>query len=192
MDNGHSPHGECGLKFRRRSPLYAQHGSLPAWGVRVEIAWAGTCRCGTTSLPAWGVRVEMFSGRIRGQAPQGHSPHGECGLKFVMGRFSSSSTMSLPAWGVRVEIRCSPPERTPSRCHSPHGECGLKCACRRSGVHADESLPAWGVRVEIPRCSPGRSPCRCHSPHGECGLKFVLGVYLKPVLSVTPRMGSAG
>ena len=34
--------------------------SLPAWGVRVEIAIPRTSASGRRSLPAWGVRVEMY------------------------------------------------------------------------------------------------------------------------------------
>ena len=33
----HSPHGECGLKLSDVVSVVAIAGSLPAWGVRVEI-----------------------------------------------------------------------------------------------------------------------------------------------------------
>ena len=36
----HSPHGECGLKFGEPAPMRRDDGSLPAWGVRVEIILA--------------------------------------------------------------------------------------------------------------------------------------------------------
>ena len=34
----------------------------------------------------------------------GHSPHGECGLKFAHAVMKAPAGRSLPAWGVRVEI----------------------------------------------------------------------------------------
>ena len=56
----HSPHGECGLKFADVLDGYNRtHESLPAWGVRVEIASFRSSRSSSWSLPAWGVRVEI-------------------------------------------------------------------------------------------------------------------------------------
>ena len=56
-------------------------GSLPAWGVWIEI-WRGASQNGIDlSLPAWGVWIEiaLFAA---GRGPAAcHSPHGECGLK---------------------------------------------------------------------------------------------------------------
>ena len=54
------------------------------------------------SLPAWGERVEILS-LCSNVQEKGHSPHGECGLKY--------EDFDLPARRVG---------------HSPHGECGLK------------------------------------------------------------------
>ena len=47
-----------------------------------------------------------------------HSPHGECGLKYVAKVEADSVVVSLPAWGVRVEIIafqavCNPYKVTP-------------------------------------------------------------------------------
>ena len=56
----------------------------------------------------------------------GHSPHGECGLKFH--RYAGMATR---------------------RRHSPHGECGLKYHPFVQIRHAGLSLPARGVWVEI-------------------------------------------
>ena len=55
------------------------------------------------SLPAWGVRVEILP-FFKAGSKQGHSPHGECGLKCAGSSRSSGPCGSLPAWGVRVEI----------------------------------------------------------------------------------------
>ena len=57
--NCHSPHGECGLKYGGDQGVLRQIGSLPAWGVRVEIAYWALTGNYNASLPAWGVRVEM-------------------------------------------------------------------------------------------------------------------------------------
>ena len=56
--------------------------SLPAWGVRVEIASFRSSRSSSWSLPAWGVRVEI------GSLSQG-----------------LGCLKSLPAWGVRVAMK---------------------------------------------------------------------------------------
>ena len=144
----HSPHGECGLKFGRSSvqtnrrkslPAWGvrvemlsssasppSQWSLPAWGVRVEMASSATQRLMATSLPAWGVRVEICFGSTSSSRGRGHSPHGECGLKFAR--------QADRRRGLR---------------HSPHGECGLKLVIDDLGKDAPTSLPAWGVRVEI-------------------------------------------
>ena len=56
--------------------------SLPAWGVRVEIRVSGCAGLLNGSLPAWGVRVEINSLSLDDMVGKGHSPHGECGLKY--------------------------------------------------------------------------------------------------------------
>ena len=56
---GHSPHGECGLKFAQAELRVHLLRSLPAWGVRVEIWTLATVEGLEASLPAWGVRVEI-------------------------------------------------------------------------------------------------------------------------------------
>ena len=37
----------------------------------------------------------------------GHSPHGECGLKFAKPQIDANNKRSLPAWGVWIEILTS-------------------------------------------------------------------------------------
>ena len=59
-------------------------------------------------------------------ADKGHSPHGECGLKFTQQEIDYISAG-----------------------HSPHGECGLKSVSAQKSSFEMSSLPAWGVRVEI-------------------------------------------
>ena len=59
MSARHSPHGECGLKYPDRPDHHERDGSLPAWGVRVEIKTFVPVGVEITSLPAWGVRVEI-------------------------------------------------------------------------------------------------------------------------------------
>ena len=81
LADSHSPHGECGLKYGQDLRQNAMAGSLPAWGVRVEINCTSRWRPGGASLPAWGARVEICRARI---------------LRLAR--------LSLPAWGVRVEI----------------------------------------------------------------------------------------
>ena len=78
------------------------------------------------SLPAWGVRVEINWLAYEFSALVCHSPHGECGLKFVKLIGNLHGLTSLPAWGVRVEI----------------------CTIYAASIMC-MSLPAWGVRVEI-------------------------------------------
>ena len=84
---GHSPHGECGLKSTRIIDSLLQVESLPAWGVWIEIGGVTTSTSGwTTSLPAWGVWIEITIKLDIVQSVRGHSPHGECGLKWAGGR----------------------------------------------------------------------------------------------------------
>ena len=81
---GHSPHGECGLKFTEFSLPAGVAESLPAWGVWIEIlAILPTLYNQTLSLPAWGVWIEIS----------------RCALLFL-----KSTDESLPAWGVWIEI----------------------------------------------------------------------------------------
>ena len=47
--NGHSPHGECGLKSKGSCEAALSAWSLPAWGVRVEIHYAHNT-CGVHSV----------------------------------------------------------------------------------------------------------------------------------------------
>ena len=59
-------------------------------------------------------------------ARMSHSPQGECGLKFLLGRNVGNH-----------------------QCHSPQGECGLKYDFARQIIVFGESLPARGVWIEI-------------------------------------------
>ena len=102
-----------------------------------------------------------------------HSPHGECGLKYLIGPdYPQELDMSLPAWGVRVEIwtrlRRLPPTRSLPAW-------GVRVEIRNSLISLAmslRSLPAWGVRVEMRRSLRCAATTRRHSPHGECGLKY--------------------
>ena len=59
--SGHSPHGECGLKYVHRGLELGRDGHSPHG------------ECGLKSVHPFA--VEPLRGR--------HSPHGECGLKYV-------------------------------------------------------------------------------------------------------------
>ena len=114
---GHSPHGECGLKSSRTYNKININLSLPARGVWVEIEAVPQYGDTTPSLPARGVWVEIVILLLLDATPVCHSPHGECGLKFVLSKSMYFCT-----------------------CHSPHGECGLKFERRpRIGVHLGHS-----------------------------------------------------
>ncbi len=60
MQDGRSPHGECGLKSETK--LY----NAPD----------------DASLPTRGVWIEILDSQAFLRSPQCRSPHGECGLKF--------------------------------------------------------------------------------------------------------------
>ncbi len=165
---GHSPHGECGLKSYCERGIARFDGSLPAWGVRVEIRLvissirSAPCHsphgeCGLKSYPSTTLR-----------SLAGHSPHGECGLKLPCPDPFNGGHRHSPhgECGLKSTLRETMPE--PSG-HSPHGECGLKFSAFVSRPFRPGSLPAWGVRVEITH-----PPCDSWS------------------ICVTPRMGSAG
>ena len=57
--------------------------SLPARGVWVEITRSCGCLGNEVSLPARGVWVEINDTSNGSCTNNGHSPRGECGLKFV-------------------------------------------------------------------------------------------------------------
>ena len=77
-----SPHGECGLKFKKYALFYNA----------------------TTSLPAWGVWIEISLHSRQGIGKPSRSPHGECGLKSCGIDLYTAYPLSLPAWGVWIEI----------------------------------------------------------------------------------------
>ena len=79
------------------------------------------------SLPARGVWIEITQDTISYRDLLGHSPQGECGLKF-----------KKQAGGGRETAR-----------HSPQGECGLKFLFFRAVVLFHPSLPARGVWIEM-------------------------------------------
>ena len=58
-------------------------GSLPAWGVWIEIFLTDLGVMAITSLPAWGVWIEIIRDTLTAPAVKCRSPHGECGLKFL-------------------------------------------------------------------------------------------------------------
>ena len=124
----HSPHGECGLKSGLSGLYEGTPGSLPAWGVWIDIIWF----------------LSAFICHLC------HSPHGECGLKYNRKALPFVAGRSLPAWGVWIEIYSRVCTR-PVNCdrHSPHGECGLKFCVPVFVVLCPASLPAWGVWIEI-------------------------------------------
>ena len=79
-------------------------GSLPAWGVWIEITPRFVHVRPRASLPAWGVWIEILKG------------HG-CLVAVIA---------SLPAWGVWIEMLTVCHQETHEKRRSPHGECGLK------------------------------------------------------------------
>ena len=149
-DLGHSPHGECGLKF-----THSLSCQIHSWGHSPHG------ECGLKSVPL----------ARPNSAPLCHSPHGECGLKYIILYHLRGSLASLPAWGVWIEITgitilsYSSERHSPhGECglkfrdfgysyekfgHSPHGECGLKSVVKTSLSDSITSLPAWGVWIEI-------------------------------------------
>ena len=144
--------------------------SLPARGVRVEISSDLRGRPPVVVAPARGVRVEIYAVASNVFAAAGHSPQGECGLKFRLSqrrrggtrRHSPQGECGLKYFFERVPLKF--------RSHSPQGECGLKFLHVLGGGIGKQSLPARGVRVEI--CSSIHvDAVRGHSPQGECGLK---------------------
>ena len=56
------------------------------------------------SLPSWGVWIEIRMFVLDRLNRPRHSPHGECGLKYVMTSLTYQSKKSLPSWGVWIEI----------------------------------------------------------------------------------------
>ena len=134
----HSPHGECGLKSVHLNAGGGTGTSLPAWGVRVEIHPSNSVPFVAPSLPAWGVRVEMTTAERIARYMRGHSPHGECGLKFAERLVLPSVLPSHSPHGECGLKSIVPPFPAKSSGHSPHGECGLKsrrgrtraCRCR--------------------------------------------------------------
>ena len=194
----HSPHGECGLKSSKSPSLLNNFASLPARGVWVEISSPSPSLIGSLSLPARGVWVEIWH-RPPCRRPSGsHSPHGECGLKFLFLSFGLGRVLGHSPHGEcglklsRPDLLCrqgghSPhgecglkfrlrDEAPPLPGHSPHGECGLKLHDRTATASKRRlrSLPARGVWVEMATCMgiEPRGGARRHSPHGECGLKL--------------------
>ena len=74
--------------------------SLPARGVWVEILLhRRSQRMRPQSLPARGVWVEITSQVPRRPLPARHSPHGECGLKFVRVRVLDAQVRVTPRTG---------------------------------------------------------------------------------------------
>ena len=56
------------------------------------------------SLPAWGVWIEIEPDYAAIAAEASRSPHGECGLKYQSRCGGYGAYGSLPAWGVWIEI----------------------------------------------------------------------------------------
>ena len=77
------------------------------------------------------------------------SPHGECGLKYILSEPSIEALGSLPAWGVWIEMYVKGGGERENTRRSPHGECGLKCVLDVGARSDRSSLPAWGVWIEI-------------------------------------------
>ena len=134
------------------------------------------------SLPAWGVRVEIHIHRCSLAVQGGHSPHGECGLKSHSHAIIIARERHSPhgECGLKLLSVLYAPQIL---CHSPHGECGLKWIRSHACIPCGRSLPAWGVRVEICCRRSSRQPPRRHSPLGECGLKSM------PTTTIAPMMG---
>ena len=79
------------------------------------------------SLPARGVWIEIGLSALAMPSASGHSPRGECGLKYRVMQAADGLAESLPARGVWIEI-------------NPYVE-----------YEGDQtSLPARGVWIEMP------------------------------------------
>ena len=70
----------------------------------VEIKRMFDKNCFSSSLPARGVWVEIQATSKTAYTDAGHSPRGECGLKFPGAGEQELNNWSLPARGVWVEI----------------------------------------------------------------------------------------
>ena len=92
------------MKLRRKRDLAVGQGSLPAWGVWIEISTSIDLLGIARSLPAWGVWIEMFALISTDVRLLRRSPHGECGLKLAPFDTDGLTSGSLPAWGVWIEI----------------------------------------------------------------------------------------
>ena len=140
--------------------------SLPAWGVWIEISRSG-CPGGTYSHSPHGecgLKSTVTPAKYKENC---HSPHGECGLKLSVSILLSYISSHSPHGECGLKSGADLRKHVPVR-HSPHGECGLKYDCHDRIAPLLPSLPAWGVWIEIP--SHKSKP--------------------RPVLIVTPRMGS--
>ena len=209
----HSPHGECGLKSCVAFAITKSAGSLPAWGVWIEIP-SGTSPLSSVpvSLPAWGVWIEICSESRSNTSNGCHSPHGECGLKLDALQCPLCCVVSLPAWGVWIEIAAFSADPVITSSLPAWGvwiEIGgtwgyiptwtgslpawgvwIEISFPSGNRESTSSLPAWGVWIEI-GYEGMRQPSRYgHSPHGECGLKSYTSCITSTARSVTPRMGS--
>ena len=145
-----SPHGERGLKYKRKRLQSYPRWSLPARGAWIEIYRSRShSGCGRKSLPARGAWIEIiFLPPLKNQV------------------------QSLPARGAWIEIPSTVYIIAHFRRRSPHGERGLKwstvrkmCGGIRRSPHGERGLKY--LAYIIPRIRLfGRSP------HGERGLKF--------------------
>ena len=103
-NQGRSPHGERGLKFRPRDPqrvgalslptrgawieifnvqlyLLSLARSLPTRGAWIEIRWGKPLHYRSSSLPTRGAWIEMIFPLLHLYRHYRRSPHGERGLK---------------------------------------------------------------------------------------------------------------
>ena len=105
------------------------------------------------SLPTRGVWIEIRDyNSIMGNVNRGHSPHGECGLKFCSVVCGKKCILSLPTRGVWIEIS------------AVLVSCGLGLM----------SLPTRGVWIEILRLRR-IPPCSASLPTRGVWIEIVLG-----------------
>ena len=73
--------------------------SLPTRGVWIEMQQEKILHDLLKSLPTRGVWIEIWKEWLKSVDSNGHSPHGECGLKFGKSGLSLSIAMVTPHTG---------------------------------------------------------------------------------------------
>ena len=100
----HSLYGECGLKFAKTSYAFGSLGSLPVWGVWIEIIKVEAVAGLFLVTPCMGSVDWNLQSVLGSSVVSCHSLYGECGLKFQIPLTLKHHLLSLPVWGVWIEI----------------------------------------------------------------------------------------